>query len=295
MLKDYLDRLMAGTAPMILMVDGDGEGEGDDGAGADADGAGAAGDAKGSEGEAKAGDEDDKKAAPKSVEKLVARNNRLGVQLREQMDRNAELERRLAALEQPAPKKGDEDDGKPPEVSDREAVRREVQQEEAARRRMEQFNALSNKTHRDGKELYGDDFDSAMKQYLTLDGGLGALEAKNGFWSAALSTDSPADVLYTLANDLDRAEEISNMLPFRAAIEMNKVAEEVRIAREKAANEKVERKTSKAPDPVKPVKGGTTEADPTSAHAGLPIEDWMQRRNEAVKDSSHRRLRRTAI
>jgi hypothetical protein len=92
--------------------------------------------------------------------------------------------------------------------------------------------------------------------------------------------DSPnfADVTYYLANNPDLAYKISKMTPLKQAREMALLEETVKKElKDQTKTEKAKVTSSKAPPPIKPVKGGDSRIiDVDNPDEDVSMEDWVQ-------------------
>lgn len=92
--------------------------------------------------------------------------------------------------------------------------------------------------------------------------------------------DSPnfADVTYYLANNPDIALRISKLAPIKQAREMALLEEKVKKElKNETKSERAKVTSSKAPPPIKPVKGGDSRIiDVDNPDDDVSMEDWMQ-------------------
>jgi hypothetical protein len=132
--------------------------------------------------------------------------------------------------------------------------------------RADAFNNACNIVYDTGKTLYKD-FDDVLTNYKDI-GGL-----TPAFIEAAIETGEGPKVLYELAKDRDLAFKIMRMSPVKMGVEVAKVAVRVSQPPKPAP-------VSKAPAPIKPVKGSTTaEADPEK----MSTSEWMAWREKQLQ------------
>jgi len=95
---------------------------------------------------------------------------------------------------------------------------------------------------------------------------------------AALDSPIFADLTYYLANNPDVALRISKMAPIKQAREMALLEEKVkRELKNETKSERAKVTSSKAPPPIKPVKGGDSRIiDVDNPDDDVSMEDWMQ-------------------
>jgi hypothetical protein len=99
----------------------------------------------------------------------------------------------------------------------------------------EKFNDRCNSVYDQGVKEFKGDFDTALSN-------LSMVELDPSFVEAVTESDQAAKVLYHLANNLDEAERISRLPPFKMARELTKL--EIQLGQKPA------RQVSNAPEPI---------------------------------------------
>jgi hypothetical protein len=134
--------------------------------------------------------------------------------------------------------------------------------------RIEAFNKACNDVYEAGKAAY-DDFDEVLGNFRDV-GGLTPAVIE-----AAIEAGNPHKILYELAKDRDLAYKVMRMPPIKMAVEIAKLASKP----SKAAP------MSKAPEPIKPVKGAANaEPDPEK----MTIQEWMAWREKQLEEKRRR-------
>jgi hypothetical protein len=256
---------------------GGGEAEASEGAAAAAAGDAAAGEGEGAE---KAGDPADVEQLQKTVKALT---KRLGTVAAEKRDLSKKLQETIAAVpkagaEPPAAAAGE---GEQPQRADFKtqaefdaAVRAEARRVAAHDRAVEQWNDKCNAVEDAGSKAYKDKWAAAKANLGVLDD-QGQIPAD--LLATALETDNPAQVIFQLGSNLDRAAELMAMTPAKRAIAMD------RMAQVKAP----ERQRSQAPAPIDPItgRGGGNDA-PSDRDSDA---EWH--RKEALREAERRKKR----
>lgn len=128
------------------------------------------------------------------------------------------------------------------------------------------FNESCNKVHAAGVKEFPD-FDKAMAN-------LHMVGINRDFLELATTSDVGAKLLHHLGNDMDEAARIAALPPVQMAREMTKL--EYKLGQPAAI-----KPVSKAPAPVKPIgAGGSADND---LRDDLPLDEWLRRRNKALK------------
>ena len=142
-----------------------------------------------------------------------------------------------------------------------------VEERAAEKLRLSAFDAACNNVYDSGKKLYTD-FDDVMSNYKDI-GGL-----TPAFIEAAIETGEGHKVLYALAQDRDLAHKIMRMTPVKMGVEVAKVAARVSQPAKPAP-------VSKAPAPIKPLKGSTAvESNPEK----MTTAEWMAWREKTIEE-----------
>ena len=127
------------------------------------------------------------------------------------------------------------------------------------------------------------DFAQSIAQMQAVAGG----QLPRQFLEAALEVDAPADVLYALAKDPKKTQDILDLPPAKQGVALMKY--ELELKGKKAASAA---KVSKAPDPVGSVVGGTGTGSSGSFSpydTKAPVEDWIANRNRELRERAGRR------
>lgn len=137
--------------------------------------------------------------------------------------------------------------------------------------RVDAFNKACNDVYEAGKAAYND-FEAVLSNYRDIGGLTPALI------EAALETGEGHKVLYELAKDRDTAYRVMRMSPVKMAVEVTRLAE--KVSKPKPAP------VSKAPAPIKPVKGAANaEPDPEK----MSTAEWMEWREKKLEEERKRR------
>jgi len=152
-------------------------------------------------------------------------------------------------------------------------IERLAEQKAEEKVRVEAFNKACNDVYEAGKAAYND-FEDVLKNYRDI-GGL-----TPGLIEAALETGEGHKVLYELGKDRDLAYKIMKMSPVKMGVEVSKVAAKVSQPPKPAP-------VSKAPAPIKPVKGAANaEPDPEK----MSTAEWMEWREKKLEEERKKRL-----
>lgn len=133
------------------------------------------------------------------------------------------------------------------------------------------FNLRCNAVFNEGNTAH-EDFKKSLEGFTQL-GGL-----QPAFIAATLETDAPAEVLYHLGKDLNKAMEIMELPPLKQVAALTKYAAEV--TKPGATPGKV---ISKAPAPVKPIVGGGNAGEKALDDPNVSMDEFVRRRREADK------------
>jgi len=90
-----------------------------------------------------------------------------------------------------------------------------------------------------------------------------------GVADAIMQSEDGAEMVYHLGSNLDQAEALANMSPAMAIMELGKISAKL--------SNKPEIKTSAAPEPIEPVKAGSSLS--SSIDDDMPIDEWMKKYN----------------
>jgi len=164
---------------------------------------------------------------------------------------------------------------------------RRVNEAAAAQLAVKEFNAKCEDVAKQGKEKFGDDFTSNLKNVQRLYNDNDPKEVQNYFRliQAAMDVGDAHELLYALGDDLDLAEKIIDMSDTKMAVELTKLHSKVTAP---APAEEV----SQLAKPITTVGGRTGDrnpidpADPRSDQ--LSTAEWMKRRNAAIASGNGR-------
>lgn len=137
---------------------------------------------------------------------------------------------------------------------------------------IEKVNEKSNQIHKDGTKRFPD-FMEAVNAVAEEVGPLFDQRGKpTPVMEAVLDSEKPADLLHFLGKNPDLASELEGLTP----AQMGR-----RIARiETQMAEQAKPKTSAAPKPLEPVRGGASDNE---LRSDLPMEEWMRRREAQLR------------
>ncbi len=128
------------------------------------------------------------------------------------------------------------------------------------------FNQACNDVYEAGKKEFAD-FDGVLGNFRDIGGLSPALV------ETAIETGAAHKVLYALGQDRDEAYRIMRLSPVKMAMELTKLAA-------KAAQPPAAAPVSKAPEPIRPVRGASNaDVDPEK----LSTADWMKWREEQLQ------------
>lgn len=88
-----------------------------------------------------------------------------------------------------------------------------------------------------------------------------------GVADAIMQSELGAEMVYHLGSNLEKADAIANMSPAMAIMELGKLSTQLKA--------KPEIKTSAAPDPIEPVKAGSSLSSKIDDE--MPIDEWMRK------------------
>lgn len=211
---------------------------------------------------------DDPKAELEQLRKTAEQlGKRVKVLAKEKRDISAKLQETIQAV--PAvdaePSEGDN-----PQRSDFKTKAEfdvAVQAETDRRVALADFNGKCNAVETAGSKAFGDKWAKAKADLAMLDD-QGRIPMD--ILSVALETDNPAQVIFTLGNDIEKTVELMGMTPIKRAIAMDKIA----------SAKPAERQQSKTPAPVEPLGGkGATNDTPSDKDSD---EEWN--RKEAIRE-----------
>lgn len=115
-----------------------------------------------------------------------------------------------------------------------------------------------------GEDKY-DDFQEVVKA--------SKLQIAEPAYLAILESDLSSDLVYFLAKNDEEANRISQLSPYAQAKEIGKLEDKLA--------QRPTKKTSNAPEPIKPINTGKNGDAGLSDE--LPIDEWMRRRNKQVR------------
>lgn len=154
------------------------------------------------------------------------------------------------------------------------AVKAEAVRVAAQTRAVEVWNDKCNAVEDSGSKAFG-------KKWAEAKANLGILDDEGripmDLLATALETDNPAQALFALGSNLDKATELMAMTPAKRAIAMD------RLAQVKPA----ERQRSQAPDPIDPINGGGGGNDAPSDRD----TDAEWHRKEGLREAAARKKR----
>ncbi|MDB5584891.1 MAG: hypothetical protein JWR80_10067 [Bradyrhizobium sp.] len=225
-----------------------------------------------------ADEEDDEPKTPEEMKAALAQSKRAVKALTGRLATTAAEKRRLneqlAATIKPVvePAEGDPAAAAAPERADfasKADFEAAVRAEAARVRAVEAFNERCNDIEDKGSKTFGKKWTDAKAQ-------LGILDDQGripfDLLNCAMETDNPAQVLFALGQNLDRATELLAMTPLKRAIAMSKMAETPKPA---------ERPRSQTPPPVEPIGGrGGGDDKPSDRDTD---EEWN--RKEAAREA----------
>lgn len=198
----------------------------------------------------------------KTLKRLQKRIDRRTADVYRERARADELARRLAELQA-----GGSEDTPKQETPDVEAL---VQKQVAIRAFADRANSIV-----DAGEKAHPDFMDAVKELARE---VGEFTNKDGTPSAFMEVvldvaDDPAKMMYHLGKNPDLASELSELSKYKLAKKLAGI--EAQLA------ESSKPKTSAAPKPIEPVRGIASD---NGLRSDLPIEEWMRRREQQIKD-----------
>jgi hypothetical protein len=188
------------------------------------------------------------------IDRLIAKNAESAAREREALQRAADLEARLAALN---PEEAAKPDLAEIAKQERERAKQEIREEE----RRNAFNHECNMTHAKGVAEFSD-FDRSIDSLKLL----GVMS--DTLIHAAFEAGDAHKVLYALGRNPEEAERISGLSPERMGAAVAKFAL-------KAVPTLTVKPVSKAPQPIKPIDGGAShvETDPNK----MSMEEFDKR------------------
>jgi hypothetical protein len=128
------------------------------------------------------------------------------------------------------------------------------------------FNDTCNRVYAAGKAEFPD-FDNAVAN-------LNMVGVNRDFLELATTSEAGAKLIHHLGGDLDEAARIAALPPVQMARELTRL--EYKLAQAPAP-----KPVSKAPAPITPIGSGGVNAP--GLRDDLPIDEWMRRRNAALK------------
>lgn len=155
-----------------------------------------------------------------------------------------------------------------------QAVKAEARRVAAQDRALEAWNTKCNDVEDKGSKAFGAKWNEAKANLAILDD---EGRIPMDLLATALETDNPAQVLFTLGGNIDKAAELMAMTPAKRAIAMD------RMAQAKPA----ERQRSNAPPPIDPINGGGGGNDKPSDRDS----DAEWHRKEAIREAANRKKR----
>jgi hypothetical protein len=205
---------------------------------------------------------------------------RVGTLSAEKRDISKKLQETIAAV--PArPAETPEAEGDQPQRTDFKtqaefdaAVKAEAVRVATQQRAVETWNAKCNDVEDKGSKAFGTKWAEAKANLAILDD---EGRIPMDLLSTALETDNPAQVLFELGADLDKATELMAMTPLKRAIAMDRLAQK----------KPPERQRSQAPAPIDPITGrGGGNDSPTDRDSDA---EWH--RKEGLREAARRKAR----
>jgi hypothetical protein len=205
--------------------------------------------------------------ADKSLKRMERRINRVSAAryqaeaaARQAREESEALKTRLAQYEQPA------QSPKEKEQIDPMVLAREIAHIERVTEKSNEIVKVGEKSHKDFMptvkvltEEVGELFDQRGRPLPIMD--------------AVLDSDKPSELLYFLGKNPDLAADLVGLSPAQLGR---------RIARlETQMAEQAKPKTSAAPRPLDPVRGGSSDTD---LRSDLSTDEWMRRREQQLKE-----------
>jgi len=225
---------------------------------------------------AAAEEEDDEPQTPEELKEALAQAKRAVKALSGRLSTTAAEKRRLneqlAATIKPVEPVAEGEQPAAPERADfanKAEFEAAVRAEAARQKAVDAFNDRCNSVEDNGTKAFGKKWVDAKANLAILDD-----QGRIPFdlLTCALETDNPANVLFQLGQNLDRATELLAMTPLKRAIAMAKMADPPKV---------VERQQSKAPPPVEPIGGrGGGDDRPSDRDSD---EEWN--RKEAAREA----------
>jgi len=196
------------------------------------------------------------KSLTRRVDRVTAARYQAEARAQEAEKRAQEAMQRLAQYEQPQ----EQQQGPDPISLAREIAR------------IEKVTDKANTIAKDGAARF-DDFKAALQVVAREAGPLfDQVGRPTGLGEACLSADDPAAVLHHIGSDPDLAAELADLTPIQQARRIAKLETELSKPKEPIR--------SNAPKPISPVKA---KAAPDGLDDGLSTEEWIARRNAAVR------------
>lgn len=231
-------------------------------------------DRKQEEAEDAAEEEAERVAAKKPVAKLSRRERAVQAATKELREQNRKLEERLAALEGKKPEAKVEEPKAPKREdfkSDQEfddamfdyryQMRRQKEQAEEAKKSLEKRLAQNFEEYKDSVAAFKeehDDWDEVVNSKLSIS------EAVY-FAIVDLGKEGPA-VTYHLGQHPEILEELAELTPYRAAIEVGRLADKLN-GKTPSAERKPKPKAATIPEPVKPISSSASASTLTTREA----------------------------
>lgn len=227
------------------------------------------------------GDDDDgEQPLPKGVQRRIDRLTRRLREAETALRGRGEPQRR----EQPSKARSDDQGGdKKPLVTDFDTYEEYIEaiadwkaeqriQAAEAKRTTESAESAFKQRFAEGRKKFAD-FDRVVTDDVEITGAMTA---------AIKETDDPAGVIYFLGKNPDEADRIASLSPAKQTLEIGKI--EDRIARQakqrQGAGNETSRRTSRAPEPIKPVRAGGRGAPAKAIEEIDDVDEFIRRRNK---------------
>lgn len=195
------------------------------------------------------------------IDELTADKYRSGATIQQLQTQLAQIQAQLAPQPQPGQQV--------PPVSQAD-LERLIDAEASRRASVGAFNKECDSIFDQGAAVHGEDkMEEAMASLRRMAGGAMPI----ALVEAAMETDNPAEVLFVLGNDSEKALDVLKLSPLKMA---------ARVSRMAAAMTPAPRiQKSNAPEPIRPQVGKSVQTGGID-EPGLSTEEWMRRRNAEI-------------
>lgn len=162
-------------------------------------------------------------------------------------------------------------------LSDAE-IERKVDQKVAQVIAQRDWDANCNKIFETGAKLFTK---ATFKESIDSWAKIGGLTVP--FIAAAMETDTPAELIHALAQDLDEASRLKDLPPAKLAVALERKSQAILAEKKKP----VDKKISKTPAPLDRVDGGANTAD-DSLETMDDMSAWVKAREKQIEDNRKR-------